>query len=81
MNNIIINNEENYIGYVKDIREFLHNAIENQIKDWNNYEDSICNMAHILYELKCNYAEDTLVKISECAMDEYGLKIEELEVK
>lgn len=78
---IIIDDEENYIGYVKDIRKFLHNEIEEQIKDWNNNEDSICTMTHILYEFKCNYADNDLVKISDCPMDEYGIKIEEMEVK
>lgn len=78
---IIIDNEENYIGYVKDIKEFLHNEIEKQVRDWDNYEDSICNMAHTLYVLKCDYEDDALIKISDCAMDEYGIKIEELEVK
>lgn len=75
---IIIDDEENYIGYVKDIKKFLHNEIEEQVKDWNNYEDSICNMAHVLYVLKCDYADDDLIRISDCAMDEYGIKIEEL---
>jgi len=75
---VIIDDEENYIGYVKDIKRYLHNQIEEQVKDWNNYEDSICSMAHTLYELKCNYEDDDLIRISDCPMDEFGIKIEEL---
>lgn len=76
---VIIDDEGNYIGFVKYMRNFLRNEIEEQAKDWNNNEDSICTMAHILYELRCNYSDDELIKISECPMDEYGVKIEKLE--
>lgn len=76
---IINNNNGEIIGYVKDIRKYLHGEIEDQVKDWNNFENSICNMAHLLYMFECDYADDNLVKVSECPMDEFGIKIEKLE--
>lgn len=75
--NIIIVNET-LIGYKKDLEEYIKSEVNRLINEDLENENGIDNLLGTLRYL-IKYNDFDLLKISECAMDIYGIKIDILE--